>query len=167
MNEDIKITVSEDLASKAPAMDPSNDPPQVNPPTSQPPTANPPSPQSLPNFPPFRDAAYLSLEAPYHTLSITSLNSITRSYNLQAPALAKKPYFNLDRELRSCFADVAPQLADAIRERARKPQIKVEVVGHRPGGVLERFGAEQKVRVYDDRREKYGWREFWRDLRGG
>jgi len=137
-NTDIKTTVSSDPA--APSLSPST---------------------------PFRDPTYLALEAPYHNLSISSLNTLTRSYNLIAPQLAQKPYFGLERELRSCFADVAPQLADAIRERAAKPRRRVEVVGHRPGGVLEKFGAGERVRVWDERREKsYGWREFWRDLRG-
>ena len=116
---------------------------------------------------PFRDPHWQSLEHAYHTLAITSLNNLTRSYNLMAPDLAKKPYFNLDRELRSCFADIAPQLPDEIRQRARKPdKIRVEVVGHRPGGVLEKFSTD-KVRVYDSRKPNYGFKDLWRDLWGG
>ncbi|KAL8863762.1 MAG: hypothetical protein Q9174_007551 [Haloplaca sp. 1 TL-2023] len=84
-----------------------------------------------------------------------------------APSLAKKPYFNLDRELRACFADVAPLLPAEIKERAMKPErVRVELVGHRPGGVLERFGGGEKVRVYDSVKPNYGFKQFWRDLWG-
>ena len=165
---DSEITVSEDLIpdpshqSSIPSQTQSTSAP-INlapPPITKDPEPTPPN----PHLPPFRDPAWESLERAYHTLAITSLNSITRSYNLQAPDLAKKPYFSLDRELRACFADIAPQLPDEIRERAKRPEkIKVEVVGHRPGGVLERFSGE-KVRVYDSTRPNYGFKQFWRDL---
>lgn len=116
---------------------------------------------------PFRDPDWEKLELPYHTLALTSLNNLTRSYNLMAPDLAKKPYFNLQRELKSCFADVASQLPSEIRERAKAPaRIKVEVVGHRPGGVLERF-ATDKAKIYDTKRPNYGIKQLWRDLWGG
>ncbi len=132
--------------------------------SSAPATPSPPPPPLTP----FRDPPYLSLEAPYHNLTITSLNTLTRSYNLLAPQLAQKPYFSLDRELRSCFADVAPLLVDEIRLRSSKLKGRVEVVGHRRGGVMERFGGGEGVRVWDERGEKrYGWRELWRDWKGG
>ena len=116
---------------------------------------------------PFRDPAWETLEKAYHTLAIADLNNLTRSYNLMAPDLAKKPYFSLERELRSCFADVAPLLPDEIRTRAAAPtKIRVEIVGHRPGGVLERFAGD-KAKVYDSRKPHYGFKEFWRDLWGG
>ncbi|KAL9612562.1 MAG: hypothetical protein Q9167_002859 [Letrouitia subvulpina] len=128
--------------------------------------SNPPSATPLPTLPPFRDPSWESLENAYHSLAISSLNSLARSYNLMAPDLAKKPYFSLNRELRSCFADVAPQLPAEIRERARKPEkIRVEVVGHKPGGVLERFGGDT-AKVYDSVKPNYGFRQFWRDLWG-
>lgn len=114
----------------------------------------------------FRDPAWQSLEYAYHSLAIKDLNNTTRTYNLQAPDLAKKPYFNLDRELRSCFADVAPQLASEIKDRARRPEkIRVEIVGHRPGGVLDKFLTDT-VKVYDNRKPNYGFKQFWNDLWG-
>ena len=156
------ITVTESTAddqSNPPALSPTNDNVQTKPPTEPP--APPPSPLI-----PFRDPAWEATERAYHTLAITSLNSLTRSYNLMAPDLAKKPYFLLDRELRSCFADVAALLPNEIKARARAPaKIKVEVVGHRPGGVLERFAGE-KAKVYDDQRPEYGFKQFWKDLWG-
>ena len=82
-----------------------------------------------------------------------------------APDLAKKPYYSLSRELASCFADVAPQVAAEIRERALAPALKgVEVIGHKPGGVLERFSMDNAAHVHDERRPQYGFKEFWRDL---
>ncbi|KAL8779499.1 MAG: hypothetical protein Q9213_006911 [Squamulea squamosa] len=165
---DTTITVSEDLASQPPTIDPSTSMPTKN---DTPPGSvshiSPSESTADPNLPPFRDPAWQSLEYSYHTLAISSLNSLTRTYNLMAPDLAKKPYFSLDRELRSCFADVAPLLPNEIRERACRPEkIRVEVVGHRPGGVLERLGAGERVRVYDSVKPNYGFRQFWRDLWG-
>jgi len=116
-----------------------------------------------PSVAPFRDATWLSVERSYQQLAIDNLNNITRSYNLMAPNLAKKPYFSLERELRTCYADVAPQVAEEIRQRARAPKLKVEVIGHRQGGVMERFGGA-KATVYEERKPKYGFKEFWRDL---
>ena len=165
---DSKITISEDLATKSLTLQSPQEASEITSHTSTsssettPPTTSP-----LPRLAPFRDPAWESLERAYHTLAITEINNITRSYNLQAPDLAKKPYFSLERELRSCFADVAPQLPSEIRARARRPEkIKVEIVGHTPGGVLERFSSE-KVRVYDSRKPNYGFKQFWKDLWGG
>ncbi|KAK4502798.1 hypothetical protein PRZ48_006224 [Zasmidium cellare] len=122
-------------------------------------------PPRRPTVPPFRDPQWEETERSYHELAIKNLNSITRSYNLMAPDLAKKPYYSLDRELRSCFADVAPEVAHAIRERALAPKIKgVEVIGHTPGGVLEKFSMDKASHVYDERKPQYGFKEFWKDL---
>lgn len=168
----ITITVSEDPASQAPQTGTStsevsrtegeNTHPNVPAQVSSISTVG--QPLTLPRF---RDPAWEALERPYHSLAISSLNSLTRSYNLMAPDLAKKPYFSLDRELRACFADVAPLLPVEIRDRARRPEkIRVEVVGHRPGGVLEKFGGGEKVKVYDSVKPNYGFKDFWRDLWG-
>ncbi|KAK4623978.1 hypothetical protein CLAFUW4_05804 [Fulvia fulva] len=116
---------------------------------------------------PFRDAQWEETEKSYQTLAIKQLNDLTRSYNLMAPNLAKKPYFALERELQTCFADVAPQVAAAIRERALAPKVKgVEVVGHKPGSVLEKFSVDKASHVYDERKPQYGFKQFWRDLFG-
>lgn len=162
---DSTITVSEDPAMKPPTPKPAQKTSDV---TDQTSTAEntPPTAPSTPRLSPFRDPAWESLERAYHTLAIANLNNITRSYNLQAPDLAKKPYFSLERELRSCFAEIAPQLPNEIQERATRPEkIKVEISGHRPGGVLERFSGG-KVKVYDSRKPNYGFRQFWKDLWG-
>ena len=162
-DQGLSIAVREDLAAEAPDMssEPTPDP-QVAEDDATPiveATA-----KAGPKMGVFRDHAWEAFERSYHALSISNLNSLTRTYNLQAPDLAKKPYFSLDRELRSCFADVAPQLREEIRERARRPEkIRVEVIGHRPGGVLERF-SNKKVAVYDEKKPQYGLRQFWKDL---
>ena len=167
LRKDPKITVPEDLAIDSPTSQPAQEPSGVTDHISTPTAENiPPIAPQLPRLAPFRDPAWESLERAYHTLAVSEINNITRSYNLQAPDLAKKPYFSLERELRSCFADVAPQLPNEIRERARRPEkIKVEIVGHTPGGVLERFSGE-KVKVYDSRKPNYGFKQFWKDLWG-
>ncbi|KAI4149781.1 MAG: hypothetical protein LQ341_001242 [Variospora aurantia] len=163
------ITISEDLACKTSQVETLTsvgDAPETRSQTST--QQTPPAPPLLTNVSePFRDPDWESLESSYHNLAISSLNSLTRSYNLMAPDLAKKPYFSLDRELRACFADVAPLLPLEIRDRARRPgKIRVEVVGHRPGGVLEKFGGGEKVQVYDSTKPLYGFKQFWRDLWG-
>ena len=113
---------------------------------------------------PFRLPAWEAAEQSYLNLAVTNLNSLTRSYNLMAPELAKKPYFSLDRELKSCYADVAPKLSEAIKERAARPaKDLVEKIGHKQGGVLERFAGETAV-IYDSKRPSYGFKEFWNDL---
>jgi hypothetical protein len=117
---------------------------------------------------PFRDPEWERIEYAYHKLAVEDLNSKTRSYNLQAPELARKPYYSLERELKACFADVAPQLAAAIRERAIKPVRKPVILGPglTGGGVMHSL-VGQKVKVRDERAEKqYGFRQFWKDVWG-
>ncbi len=113
----------------------------------------------------FRDPTWESTERSYHTLAITNLNALTRSYNLMAPDLAKKPYFSLDRELRACYADVAPQLAGAIRDRAASPSRHLDPRSDHQAasGVMAKL-AGPSARVFDEKRPRYGLREFWRDL---
>ncbi|KAE9990614.1 hypothetical protein EG327_001165 [Venturia inaequalis] len=117
---------------------------------------------------PFRDPNWESIERSYHELTIANLNSLTRSYNLMAPRLAQKPYFNLQRELNACFAEVAPLLPEEIRERSIRPHVKVEVITHKEGSVLEKTFRLQKTRVFDENLEVkgYGFRQFWKDLWG-
>lgn len=124
------------------------------------------APQSVPLPRPFRDPEWLRTEQTYMELSITNLNALTRSYNLMAPELAKKPYFTLERELNACYADVAPQLADAIKERATRPSKPfAESVGHRPGSILDRFNGEtHRSKIYDSKTPNYGFKQMWRDL---
>lgn len=119
----------------------------------------------LATVPPFRDPDWEKTERSYHETAVKNLNSLTRSYNLMAPAIAQKPYFTLEREIKSCFADVAPQIADAIKERALAPKAKSgDIVGHRPGSVLDKFSTSTVVNVYDETKPQYGFKQFWSDL---
>lgn len=142
-------------------------------PTHHPPdSSTPPPAQPLPPAP-FRDPAWESLEHAYHTLAVSSLNSLARTYNLQAPDLAKKPYYSLPRELASCFADVAPLLAPELLDRATRPPSRAALGGAKEGrgvvgDVLAGFRGEGP-RVVQSDRPRYGFREFWREMwaRGG
>ncbi|KAI1471671.1 uncharacterized protein F4812DRAFT_188219 [Daldinia caldariorum] len=117
-------------------------------------------------LPPFRDPDWLATEQAYMDLSIRNLNSLTRSYNLMAPDLAKKPYFSLERELNNCYADVAPQLADTIKDRASgRAKPLSDGVGNIPGGILDRFGkGGHTAKVYESKAPYYGFKEMWRDF---
>ncbi|KUI67070.1 hypothetical protein VM1G_03067 [Cytospora mali] len=115
---------------------------------------------------PFRDVEWEATERSYMELAVNDLNSKTRAYNLMAPDLAKKPYFSLDRELKACFADVAPLIANEIKERARRPP-KSLVGEARPStpGLLDKFIMEGKSsKVYESKSPHYGFKEFWKDL---
>jgi hypothetical protein len=123
--------------------------------------------ESVPEYAaPFRDPAWEALERSYMELAIKNLNVIARSYNLMAPDLAKKPYFSLERELQSCFADVAPQIADTIRERAIN-MTKTSSIGGGPipvAGFIDKLAGDGKPsRVYDSKTPNYGLKEMWRD----
>jgi hypothetical protein len=115
----------------------------------------------------FRDPLWLTNETSYLTVAIADLNSKARSYNLQAPELARKPYFNLERELKSMYSDVAPLLAEAILERARKPAKKAsESFGQQLSerGLMGTVGGAP-VKIRDERTTKqYGFKQFWNDL---
>ncbi|KAK0389831.1 hypothetical protein NLU13_3404 [Sarocladium strictum] len=120
---------------------------------------------------PFRDPTWEAAELKYLNLSIETLNATTRSYNLQAPDLAKKPYFTLRRELDACYADVAPLLAGELQERALGPRAKPKVL---KGGVYEKQSVgiwehlgrkEDALKIHYEGRDKaYGLKEWWRDV---
>ena len=123
---------------------------------------------SLQSHSPFRDSSWERTERAYHDITINHLNSLARSYNLMAPDLAKKPYYELDRELCSCFADVAPLLAHEIQDRARVSARSNDAADaiRSSTSLLSRFGAggDDVPKVYDSRQPHYGFRQFWRDL---
>lgn len=119
---------------------------------------------------PYRDPDWEAAEMKYLTLSIDTLNATTRSYNLQAPDLAKKPYFSLKREMDSCYADVAPLLAAEIQERALGPKAPILMKGgvyeKQKVGIWEHLGRkDQDVRIHLEGNDKaYGLKEWWRDV---
>ncbi|KAK0706131.1 hypothetical protein B0T26DRAFT_655778 [Lasiosphaeria miniovina] len=117
---------------------------------------------------PYRDPDWEAAERSYMGLAITNLNAITRSYNLMAPELAKKPYFSLQRELNNCYADVAPKLASVIQDRATRPtRSPVDVVGKRTrtNSILGRLGGDGvAVEIRESKEPHYGLKEMWRDF---
>lgn len=117
--------------------------------------------------PPFRDADWEKAEMAYMKLSIDNLNTMTRAYNLMAPDLAKKPYFSLQRELDSCFADVAPQIAGEIKDRATGPRVTTGLgsAGKQASSIMDHFKGDTGPRIHLEADEKaYGLREWWRDV---
>jgi hypothetical protein len=120
------------------------------------------------NLPPLRDPNYLLMERSYLELQIKTINDLTRSYNLQAPRPVQKPYLNLQRELDSCYVDVAPLLAEEIVRRGTgKASSSLSRSNKTASGMLDILATKQKVRVYDEDNSKgYGFKEFWRDLWG-
>ncbi|EGD88537.1 hypothetical protein H112_03457 [Trichophyton rubrum D6] len=122
----------------------------------------------LEDLPCLRDPQYMSTEREYHELKIKRLNESIRSYNLQAPQVSQRPYFNLQRELDSCYADVAISLPDEIRERATRGSTKPGSSGsHQTGlGGFSSFSASaHESRIYDEDSSKgYGFKQMWRDL---
>jgi hypothetical protein len=115
----------------------------------------------------FRDPDWEAMERSFLKLAVENLNSMTRSYNLMAPQIAQRPYYNLERELNSCYADVAPLLRDEIQRRAMTPNVKINFLGSASAGALQRFETS-KAKVYDEDigKKGYGFRQFWRDLWG-
>lgn len=138
--------------------------PQASPTTlpSPRPSAEPVAPMAYP----FRDPEWERSESGYHNLAVSEINALARSYNLMAPRLAQKPYYNLARELTRCYADVAPQLPDEILQRARKGPVRVSVAMHKEGGLMEKFqGTGHIAKVRDEPGERgYGFKQFWQDL---
>lgn len=117
------------------------------------------------HLPPLRDENYMAIERSYHELAVKQLNNIARSYNLLAPRSAQKPYVNLDRELKACYAEVAPQLAEEIRRRASERARPSVSVAAPQSSVLGSLGMAQSVHVYEEDKDKgYGMKELWRDL---
>ena len=158
----------ETLQAEAAMTQPDLNPDAHNSPTS-PPIPQPPTPTIAPVLPmayPFRDPEWERTESAYHNLAIKEINALARSYNLMAPKVAQKPYYSLPRELNRCFAEVAPTLADEIRNRSVKGRVRIEVSMHKEGSILEKFqGTGHVARVRDEPETRgYGFKEFWRDL---
>ncbi|KAJ6156782.1 hypothetical protein N7497_005667 [Penicillium chrysogenum] len=121
--------------------------------------------EDLAHLPPLRDPGYLAIERSYHELAVKQINTLTRSYNLQAPPSAHKPYINLDRELNACYAAVAPELAEEIKRRATERVRPTSIVPPVSSGKFGSLGMAQSVRVHEEDQSKgYGMKELWRDL---
>ena len=115
---------------------------------------------------PFRDPDWERTENSYQKLAVEEINALARSYNLMAPKMAQKPYYNLARELKRCYADVAPTLPDEILNRSRKGPVRVQVSMHKEGTLMDKFqGTGHVAKVRDEPEHRgYGFKEFWKDL---
>ncbi|KGO54714.1 hypothetical protein PEX2_071970 [Penicillium expansum] len=121
--------------------------------------------EDLAHLPPLRDPNYLAIERSYHELAVKQINTLARSYNLQAPASAHKPYINLDRELKACYAAVAPELAEEIKRRATERARPSSIVPPVSSSKLGSLGMAQSVQVHEEDQSKgYGMKQLWRDL---
>ncbi|KAJ5763676.1 hypothetical protein N7533_002357 [Penicillium manginii] len=111
------------------------------------------------------DQTYFNNERSYHEVAVKHINAIARSYNLQAPRSAQKPYINLDRELNACFNEVAPQLAEEIRRRATERAHSPISMGGSSSSMFGSLGTGQTAQIYEeDGGKAYGMKEMWRDL---
>ncbi|KAL4918281.1 hypothetical protein BDW62DRAFT_66773 [Aspergillus aurantiobrunneus] len=120
---------------------------------------------SLPRVSPLRDPQYIANERSFLELSMKTINAQTRSYNLQAPPVAQKPYLNLERELAACYADVAPSLAEEIKRRATERTRPSSSVGTKTTSVLDSLATSNTARVYEEDQSKgYGFKQFWQDM---
>lgn len=115
------------------------------------------------HLPPLRDPAWESQNLSYHTLAIAELNATARAYNLQAPELAKRPYYTLEREMASCFADVAEALPREVIGGGDEPEEVIVRKKERDRGIVWRIAGEKAI-VRDERGPKYGFKELWRDM---
>ncbi|KAK9488107.1 hypothetical protein V1527DRAFT_458214 [Lipomyces starkeyi] len=108
-----------------------------------------------------------SIEHKYHVLSVKTLNDSIRSYNLMAPGPARRSYLTLERELRLCYAEVAPLLADALRERhelikSGRTTFTLKKTENRESILSNLFG--EKVAIMEKTGNEYGLKELFRDL---
>ena len=127
-------------------------------------TAEPQEKEPLPYVSPLRDPQYMNTERSFLELTVKNLNALARTYNLQAPPVAQKPYINLERELAACYAEVAPSLAEEIRRRATE-RARPKDSGPKAAGILETLSTSNNVRVYEeDHSNGYGFKQFWRDI---
>ncbi|KAL4869122.1 hypothetical protein BDV12DRAFT_168298 [Aspergillus spectabilis] len=120
---------------------------------------------NLPHLPPLRDDQYISNERSFLELSIKTINALARSYNLQAPPVAQKPYLNLERELAACYVDIAPSLAEEIKRRATERVRKPTSIGAKASSVFDSLATSHTTRVYEEDHAKgYGFKQFWKDM---
>ncbi|KAL4928584.1 DnaJ family domain-containing protein [Aspergillus undulatus] len=114
---------------------------------------------------PLRDPQYIANEKSFLELSIKTINSQTRSYNLQAPPVAQRPYLNLERELAACYAEVAPTLADEIQRRATERVRQPTSLGAKASNVFDSLATKHTAKVYEEDANKgYGFKQFWQDM---
>ncbi|KAF3191805.1 hypothetical protein TWF225_001023 [Orbilia oligospora] len=121
---------------------------------------------------PFRDSNWERNELAYHEASIKTINNMTRSYNLQAPSIAQRPFVTLRREILACYRDIMPTIPAEMIERANNPnygksqlQLGELKIGNEDKNLLSFLSTREKGKVYDESEAKaYGFKQFWKDL---
>ncbi|KAF3902655.1 hypothetical protein ABW20_dc0105771 [Dactylellina cionopaga] len=120
---------------------------------------------------PFRDSNWEKTELSYHEVSIKNINTMTRSYNLQAPQIAQRPFLTLKREIMACYRDVMPTIPAEMVERANNPNYgKVQLklggdIDAQDKTLLSLLSTDENGKVYDESESKaYGFKQFWKDL---
>ncbi|KAK6503959.1 hypothetical protein TWF506_002176 [Arthrobotrys conoides] len=121
---------------------------------------------------PFRDSNWERNELAYHEASIKTINNMTRSYNLQAPSIAQRPFLTLRREILACYRDVMPTIPTEMIERANNPnygksqlQLGESKTDNEDKNILSLLSSSEKGKVYDESEAKaYGLKQFWKDL---
>lgn len=116
----------------------------------------------------FRDPNWEKAELKYNTLAVENLNQLTRSYNMMAPEVARKPIFTLEKELNRCFAEVAPLVATEIRDRARWPTGpgSLEITAKARNGGTAGKGEHHQGVIHDSVKPNFGFKELWKGLFG-
>lgn len=120
----------------------------------------------------FRDSNWEKNELAYHEASIKTINDMTRSYNLQAPSIAQRPFLTLRREILACYRDVMPTIPAEMIERANNPnygksqlQLGESKTDEEGKNILSLLSTGEKGKVYDESEAKtYGFKQFWKDL---
>ncbi|KAK9468321.1 hypothetical protein V1512DRAFT_221570 [Lipomyces arxii] len=107
------------------------------------------------------------IEQSYHEAAIKALNDSIRSYNLMAPSPARRAYLSLERERTLCYVEVAPNLAEALRERdvfIRSGRTTFTTTPiKKPGTIVNSFFGQEVV-IMEKRGNEYGFKEMFKDL---
>ncbi|KAM0749264.1 hypothetical protein T439DRAFT_326993 [Meredithblackwellia eburnea MCA 4105] len=96
----------------------------------------------------WRDAEWEQKERSFHEAAISSLNSLTRRYNTQAPYTVRRSLFKVEKELESCFKDSGSVIADDLKRIMDGGYSATTSVGRGKGGEerivqIDGFGEER------------------------
>ncbi|KAJ7471836.1 hypothetical protein FB451DRAFT_1089928, partial [Mycena latifolia] len=69
----------------------------------------------------FRDPAWATREAAYHTAALAEVNGRVRAYNALAPYAVRRPLYVLEDELARVYRDAGADVTKGVAERTRRP----------------------------------------------
>lgn len=91
----------------------------------------------------------------YHTITVQSLNSAIRGFNLQAPGSARRSYLDVKSELAQCHSLAKQRLPEAIRIRE----------GTREPSTVSKANLHSKKDLYtEDPTNYYGLKDLFKDV---